>query len=190
MAYTNIISRTEAQALIPEVVSNEILSGLMNESAALTMFRRVTMATNQTRMPVLAALPTAYFVNGDTGLKQTTEVNWANKYLNIEELAAIVPVPEAVLADLNFDLWGATRPLLEQAIGRALDAAVFFGVNKPGSWPTAIASAVLGTVVSGTATAAEGGVAEDVNQLMAIVEGSGYDVNGFVTARTFRSRLR
>src|SRR3954447_3915940 len=123
MPYNNLVSRTSAQALIPEVVSNDILGGLANQSAALQMFRQVRMATNTTRMPVLAALPTAYFVNGDTGLKQSTEVNWSNKFLNVEELAAIIPIPEAVLDDTAFDVWGAIRPLIENAIGRALDAA-------------------------------------------------------------------
>jgi hypothetical protein len=77
------------------------------------------MATNQTRLPVLSALPTAYFVNGDTGLKQTTEVAWANKFLNVEELATIVPIPEAVLDDAGFDVWGNGHAAADQdAIAR------------------------------------------------------------------------
>jgi hypothetical protein len=41
VAYNNLISRTDAQALVPEVVSNARSSAnLANESAALTMFRR------------------------------------------------------------------------------------------------------------------------------------------------------
>jgi HK97 family phage major capsid protein len=138
MPYNNLVSRTSAQALIPEQVSNDILGGLSNDSAALQMFRQVRMATNQTRMPVLSALPTAYFVNGDTGLKQTTQVDWSNKFLNVEELATIVPIPEAVFDDANFDVWGNIRPLLQDAIARALDAAVIFGTNKPASWGGAL----------------------------------------------------
>jgi HK97 family phage major capsid protein len=191
--YTNVISRTDVQALIPETVSNEMLTNLADQSAALALMRRIPISTNQTRFPVLAALPTAYFVNGDTGLKQTTEVNWDNKYLNVEELAAIVPIPESVLDDTSFDVWGSVRPLLEQAIGRALDAAVFFGTNKPASWPDAIVPAAVAagnTAVRGTSTQAQGGIAQDINLLMGTVESDGFDVNGFVTARTFRSVLR
>ncbi|MEO6467494.1 MAG: phage major capsid protein [Acidimicrobiia bacterium] len=195
MAYSNIISRTDAQATIPEQVSSAMMANLMTESAALSMFTRVPVSTNQTRFPVLSALPTAYFVNGDTGLKQTTEVNWANKYLNIEELAAIVPIPEAVLDDTSFDVWGSVRPLLEQAIGRALDAAVFFGVNKPSSWPSDIVTAAAAaspanTYTRGTSTAAAGGIAQDLNLLFGKIETDGFSVNGIAARTSFKQIIR
>ena len=193
MAYDNIISRSDVQALIPEDVVDEVLEGAIEQSAALSLFRRVTMSTNQQRMPVLSAMPVAYFVSGDTGLKQTTEQAWANKYLNAEEIAAIVPIPEAVLDDTSFDVWGEIRPRLEEAVGRALDAAIFFGTNKPATWPSDIVTAAIAAAnayTRGTSTAAQGGIAEDINQLMGLVEADGYDVNGFATKRTFRSRLR
>jgi len=194
MPYNSIISRTDAAALIPDEVSTLMLTNLQNESAALSLFRRIPIARNQTRFPVLAALPTAYFVNGDTGLKQTTEVNWDNAYINVEELAAIVPIPEAVFDDAGFDMWGAIRPLLEQAIGRALDAAIFFGANKPASWPTDIVSAATaaGNVVArGTnSTGANGGIAADISDLFSTVEADGYDVNGVIANRSYRGLLR
>lgn len=193
MPYDNIISRTDAAALIPEDVSNEIITKVVEESASLSLFRHVRMSRKQTRMPVLAALPVAYFVNGDTGLKQTTEVNWANKYLEAEEIACIVPVPDAVLDDADFDIWGAAKPLIVEAVGRTLDAAVFFGTNKPGTWPThvvGIASGAGNTYARGTNNAAAGGIAEDLNQVMMLVEADGFDVNGMIAVRSMRGRLR
>jgi HK97 family phage major capsid protein len=170
-----------------------MLTGLTYQSAALALSRRTTISTSQTRMPVLAALPTAYFVNGDTGLKQTTEAAWANKFLNVEEIAAIVPIPENVLDDATFDIWGNVRPLLEQAAGRTLDAAVFFGVNKPASWPDDIATAAAAagnTVDRGTNLAATGGLAGDISDVMATVEADGYAVTGIVTQRSYLGRFR
>src|SRR4051794_1205108 len=122
MAYDNITSRTDAAALMPEQVSNKFLEGLQNESAVLSTFQNVPVGRAQVRFPVLSALPVAYWVTGDTGQKQTTEVNWENKYLNIEEIAVIVPVPDNVIDDSEQPIWSQVRPLCEQAAGRLLDA--------------------------------------------------------------------
>lgn len=193
MPFDNIISRTDVgPALIPEDVASGILGSLPEQSAALSLFRRVNMSAKQQRMPVKSALPTAYFLNGDTDLKQTTEVNWDNVFLNAEEIACIVPISEAVLDDVNFDLWADIKPDIEEAFGRVIDAAIFFGVNKPATWPASVVAGATaaGNVVARGATADAGGVAADLNAVMAAVEGDGYDVNGFVADRTFRSAIR
>lgn len=193
MPYNSVISRTDANALIPEDVSREIWKNMPVASAALTLFRQRRLSRNQQRVPVLSVLPTAYFVQGDTGLKQTTEQAWANKYFDVEEIACIVPIPEAVLDDADFDIWGEIRPNIEEAIGRVLDAAIFFGTNKPTSWPTAIVPAAVaaGNVVArGTSTVAEGGLAGDISLAFAKVEEDGYDVNGMIASRSYRGKLR
>lgn len=192
-AYDNVISRTDAAATIPEEVSNAMLKGITDESFVLNQFTRLNVPTNQTRFPVLAALPVAYWVNGDTGLKQTTEINWTNKYLNIEEIAVIVPIPEAVLDDSSFDVWGEVRPKLETAAARVLDATVLFGTNAPGTFPTnvvAAAAAAGNTYAIGTNNAAAGGIDEDVNQLISLVEQDGYDPDLIAASKVLRRRLR
>ncbi len=192
MAYNSIISRSDAAALIPEDVATDVIGHVVEQSVAANLFRRIPVAQSQTRIPIIAALPTAYWVNGDTGLKQTTEVNWANKYLNIEEVAAIVPIPEAVLDDASFDVWGEIRPLLEEAIGRVVDAAVFFGANAPASFPPNIsgAAAAAGNTVTEGSVAADGGFANDIDLVYETVEGDGYDVTAMIAARSTKSKLR
>lgn len=193
MPYDSLISRVDAQSRMPEEVSREWVRKATETSAALSLFRRIPVARAQTRFPVLSALPTAYFVTGDTGLKQTTEVSWANKFLNVEELAVIVPVPEAVLDDVDFDLWSEVEPLAVEAIGRAIDNAVFFGVNAPATWPTNVrAAAVAAANVEeyGTATAAQGLVYGDLDQLVSEIELDGFDVNGWAASLALKGALR
>jgi HK97 family phage major capsid protein len=144
-------------------------------------------------MPVLSALPYAYFVNGDTGLKQTTKVAWENKYLNVEEIATIVPIPEAVIDDADFDLWAQIRPLISEAVGRALDDAVFFGTNKPATWPSDIeagARAAGNVQTFGASSAGDGGIAEDYNELFGKVEEDGYEVDAAIARTNMRKAIR
>lgn len=187
------INRSDAAALIPEEVVSEIIKNLPQKSAALSLFRQVRMARGQARMPVLGALATAYWPGGDDGLKNTTKLQWGNKVLNAEEIAVIVPIPDAVVDDADFDMWGEIRPALEEAIGVALDLAVFFGIQKPSSWPTAIAPAAVAignTVELGTASQVNGGIATDFSNLYGKVEADGFGVNGVVADLTLKGLLR
>lgn len=202
MPYNSIISRSDVAALIPEDVSADLLNYVAERSAVMQVSRRLAnMSTAQRRMPVLNALATAYFVAGDTGLKQTSEVSWANKYIDAEELAVIVPIPEAVLDDTSYDVWGEVRPAIEEALAVAIDQAVLYGTNIPATWTNNLGSA---GIVSG-ATAA--GHLASINAyadlyesifgespagpgLFGLVEQDGFAVNGNIAALTMRAKLR
>jgi len=195
-AYNNIMSRNDISGLIPEEVSNAMLTNMRDKaegSAALKLFTRVPVGRAQVRFPVLSALPVAYWVAGETGLKQATEVNWANKFLNIEEIAVIVPIPEASLDDSAVPIWEQVQPLCEEAAARQFDATVFFGDNAPGSFPQSVVAAAIaaGNVVTrGTAATASGGVVEDHSKLLALLEADGFDPTGGLAARTLRGAFR
>lgn len=190
--YSNAIDRTGAAVLIPEQVSREIIQEVPRQSLFLRMANRMpNMTSKQTKIPVMASAPTAYFVNGDTGLKQTTDMTWSNVYITAEELAVIVPISEAVLDDADYDIWGEVRPRLVEALGKAIDEAVFFGVNKPESWPTAIVpGAIAATNYSGITTA---GLYQNIfgeNGVIAKLEEQGMTADSFVGAMALRAKLR
>jgi HK97 family phage major capsid protein len=191
--FNNLTSRTDVEALIPEEVSRRMLGKATEDSATLQLFRRIPVSRNQIRFPILSALPVAYWVTGDTGLKQTTEMAWDNKFLNIEEIATIMPVPENVAADVEINVWDNAEPYIVEAFYRALDSAVFFGTNAPASFPTNVLAAIVAagnTVTEATATAAQGGYFGDIDNLISTVEEDGFDVSGFVASRAVRRKLR
>src|SRR5206468_2536185 len=118
-----------------------------------------------------------------------------NKFLNVEELAAIVPIAESVLDDAAFDIWGATMPLLTDAVARVLDAAVIFGTNKPASWGGAIVTdATTATNVVnrsvGTPRADKAGLAGYFSDALGMVEADGFAANAIIANVSYRGMLR
>jgi len=189
-----LITRDNAAALIPEDAAREIIKTVPEMSAVMQLARRLpNMSRNQRRMPVMSALATAAFVSGDTGQKTTSNVEWTNKYLNAEELAVIVPIPEAVLDDVDYDIWGEVQPSIAEAIGQAFDAAVLLGTNAPTSWPDDIVTAATAAGNTVTLGAAGGDLYDDImgeNGTIAQVEADGFMVNGHLGDLTMRAKLR
>lgn len=191
--YDRRIDRSDANALIPEDVSREIIQGVPQFSAVMSLATKApNMPRNQRRVPVLSTLPTAYFVNGDIGLKQTTEQAWGNKFFDAEELAVIIPIPEAVLDDADYDIWGEIKPRIMEAMGLAFDQAVLFGTNAPASWPKDLLQAATdaGNVVTfGTgADLYDDLLGED--GVISLVEQDGYMATGHVASMTMRGKYR
>lgn len=188
-----IIDRTSANALISEEVSKEIYQGVVENSSAFQLMTRLpNMSKKQFRLPVLASLPSAYFVDGDTGTKQTSAMSWANKYITAEELAVIIPIPEAVLDDADYDIWGEVKPKIEEAFGVKIDRVIYTGDDKPASFPDSIfagATNAGNAVELGTGT----DIYEDImgeDGVIAKVEEDGYVVTGNVADLSMRSKLR
>ena len=189
----NIIDRTGAESLIPTQEANEIIQGAITQSAVLSRGRRLAnMTSRQLKMPVLDMLPIAYFVNSDTGQKQTTKQEWDKKFITAEEIAVIVPIPEAVLDDSEYDIWAEVRPRITEAFGKVIDSAILFGVNKPSTWREDVVATATkaGTVV--TIGAGDNLYDKIMSEdgVIAKVEDCGYFVNGHMADISMRARLR
>lgn len=189
----SIIDRSGAESLIPEERAREIIQGVVTQSAVLSRGRRLPNMSSRTyKMPVLDMLPLAYFVNGDTGQKKTTKMAWDKKFIVAEEIAVIVPIPEAVLDDSDYDIWGEVRPRVEEAFGKVIDSAVLFNVNKPDSWRDGLVTSATsaGSVV--TLTSADNLYDKIMGEegVIAKVEDSGYFVTGHMADISMRAKLR
>lgn len=196
----NIIDRASLSGLIPEPVAREIMQGAVAESAVLRMARRLPNMTSKTQaINVLDSLPTAYWVNAEPvdgtaatqdTFKQTTKMAWSNKKIYAEEIAVIIPIPEAVLADSNYDIWGEAKPRLNESFGKLIDTAILFGVNKPATWREGLLSSII---TAGNSVVATDDIFADimgVDGLIAKVEEDGFIPNGTMAAVQMRARLR
>lgn len=189
----NITNRADAEALIREQIVSTIFQDAPKQSVFMGMARKLpNMTSNQTRIRVLDFLPTAYWVDGDTGMKQTTRQAWDNVYLTAGELAVIVPIPEAVFDDAEMDIMGEITPRVNEAIGQKVDAAIIFGDNRPKEWQADIIT--LARQAGNNVAPASGKDYYDLTLgeagVFAKVEDDGYAVTGAIAPMTFKSKLR
>lgn len=186
-----MITRQNAEALIDQQVANEIIEGVVKDSAALRMFRRLpNMSSGRTKLRVLDSLPLVYWVDADTdnGRKKLTKMAWENKYITAEELAVIVPIKEDVLDDASFDIWADVKPRLVEAIGKTIDKAVFTGESKPKNFRADILSSIINagaTITQGSST-----LYSAINDAMVKVETSGYNVTGVLGGVDLKGQFR
>jgi len=208
-----MIAKNDAEALFKEDVAQEIFKHVAENSVVLSLGRRLAnMTAGQRRLPIMSALPMAYWVDGvpgdpadkspsgqnTLGFKQTTTAEWKNKYIHAEEIAVIVPIPVSVAEDSSYDIFGEIKPYIGEAFGAVIDAAVLHGTNAPSNFPTDIVAAAKAAGNS-LELADIGDLYDDIMGyddststpgLISHVELDGYMPTGFVAGVSMRGRLR
>lgn len=190
---SGFINRESAEALIREQISDSIFQDTPKQSIFMTLAKRLpNMTSNQTRIPVLDMLPMAYWVNGENDYKQTSKQAWENVYLNTAELAVIVPIPEAVVNDSDFDIVGEVAPRVMEAIGKCIDEAAIFGINKPVNWPMDIVTAARNSqnVINPYGTLDFYDLIMGEEGVLSFVEQDGYMSTAAIGSLGIRSKLR
>ncbi len=196
------ITRADALALISEQDMGELWQDAAKQSLALQTFRKVRMTKQQAKVRVLDALPAApgggAWIDGDTGRKPTLDMGWANKFLQAEEIAGIVPIPENVLDDADMDIWGEVRPRIAEYVGYHLDLAVFLGINAPSSFGDSLyeGAVAAGNVLDlsdylGLGTQAQGyDIGGAFSEVIGLVEDDGFSANTIWTKRSVKRRMQ
>jgi hypothetical protein len=141
MAYNTFMNRAGAAAELPQQLAEDLITGTVRESAALQMGRKIITSTRDSRIPVLSALPQAYWLSpSDSGLGQTTAPVISNQVMIVEEVMALAVIPNTIIEDSEFPIWAELQPLLVQSLAKAVDQAVLFGNNAPGTFSASVAA--------------------------------------------------
>lgn len=172
---------------IPDQQIAEIIKAAPEKSVVLARARRARLSTKIAKQNVMATLPEAYWVNGDTGLKQTTGASWSQVTITAEELAVLCPIPNALIDDSSIPIWAEVKPLLAEAIGIKVDLACMYGVDKPASFPTAI---LPGAVAAGNVVLPGVDLMANIGSMAQAIVQDGFVPDGFVSPAGYDWSLR
>jgi HK97 family phage major capsid protein len=132
------VTRTYPDRFIPQQVVSEIITGLSQVSVVRALAREIPLTTRVGRMTVPAEPAKAYWVKAaqagdpnDLGLKQLTTFGLQDLDFVVEEIAALVAIPNAYVDDSQINLWNYARTELTNAFARKLDLAFLFNIDRP-----------------------------------------------------------
>lgn len=205
MGFTDKLDRSgtsQTARQIPETVASGVLADVFEGSACLRLGNTFRMPAYSHRIPVLKAFADAFWIQGnsqsvkDNAKKETTTVTWDNVYITPDELAVLLPVPDAWMEDSNI-AWGELRREISRAFAKKIDQAILFGDGTPpagfsgpvgglvGGANTAGNFTTIGTTVSGSYN----DIGLDLANVAEDLAKDGFDPNGWAARKGFRWRL-
>lgn len=203
MGFSDIITATGTDPLIPTEQSAEIIKSTREKSLAMSLGRRLPNLSRGSRtLKVEDTLASVYMVNGPSGsdaagLKQTSDTSWRDVVLTAEELAVVVVIGQNQLDDAMVPIWPEVKDQIAAKMAKAIDEASFVGtvggVAVWTSWPTG--GIRTHATNAGNNVAFPTGVDLYADLLGAsgafsLVEADGFEVNGVVGAISMKSQLR
>ena len=203
MGYSDFITATATDPLIPTEHSLDIIKAAKEKSLAMSLGKRLpNLAGSSRTLKVEDTLASVYMVNGPSGvnppgLKQTSDTSWRDVVLTAEELAVVVVVGQNQLDDSKVPIWEEVKDQIAAKMAKAIDEASFVGtVDGVAVWPSWPTGGIRTHAVNaGNTVAFPTGVDlyADVlgaSGIYSLVEADGYQIDGVVGAISMKSQLR
>lgn len=174
------------EGFVPKPIAQDIIVAVTRGSSVLRLSKVQPMESDNKKFPVMVSGPGAYWV-GESERIKTDKAKWIFPELVAKKIAVIVPVTKEKLRDSTIAVFEAIRPYIAEAFYKEIDAACIFGTNSPFAKSLyGVAHGAGREVQLGTNTRLD----EDVADVMALVEASGFDVDGFAASIGFKNSLR
>jgi hypothetical protein len=180
----NNASWANANLVLPRGVAQDFIGRIEQQSIAMQLGRTMRMSAATESIPVIAFRPTAKFVSPMYGgRKPVTEIRWTAKEIVPEEVACVLPVPNAWMQDANFDVEGQVEREMANAVAWTLDQAMIFGIDRPASYP-------VGGVLGFADTVNGRDALDAIDQGMEVLEKQGVSPDGIGSGAAIGSGLR
>ena len=183
-----MILKNNLTGLCPAEVATEIVADTVQKSVVMNMAKAVEMKQAEKIFPVFLEKPGAYFV-GEGERIVTGSATFANVKLVAKKLAIIVPLSKEALNDSVIDVMTEVKGAIAEAFATTFDREALFGRNEVYENSVFGAADETGNIFVRGSVAGQD-LADDISDTMALVEASGYDVNGFITIRKIKNALR
>lgn len=177
--------KDELAGFVPTELAADIMSEVARGSSVLRLSKVEPMESDKKKFSVMADGPGAYWVGEGERIK-TSGAEWIFPEMEAKKLAVIIPVTKEKLDDATIDVFEELKPSIAEAFYKSIDAACLFGTGSPFAKNIFKSATDAGNlVVDETST-----LDLDVSDLMAGVEDSGVEVNGFAAHFGIKNRLR
>lgn len=186
MALNEGYLKDELEGSVPEEIAKEIIKDVARGSVILRLAKTVEMAGEKKKVPVMTDGVGAYWVGEGQRIK-TSKPTWIFPELVAKKLAVIIPTTKEKFEDSIFDVFAELKEPIAEAFYAAIDAAALFGTDSP--FTTNIVQSATNSenlIVRGT----NGSLDLDMSDVMALVEESSTDVNGFAAHYGIKNDLR
>lgn len=164
---------------LPTEMSNEIFQKLQEDSAVMSLARKIDLPGLGATIPVITSDPEAAWV-AETGEKPVARPGLTTKTMGAYTLAVIVPFSNQFRNNVPA-LYNAIVERLPKALAKKFDSTVFGGTAAPGSHFDTLASCTAQSLGTDTYAAL---VAADAD----IADHDGI-TDGFVVSPKFRAKL-
>ncbi len=182
----NLFLKDNLTGFVPVEQATEIMKDVARGSSILRLSKVESMESDTKKIPVMTDGPGAYWV-GESERIQTSVATWIFPEMTAKKLAVIIPVTKEKLNDTTINVFAELRPAIAEAFYTAIDAACLFGTNSP------FAKSIFDVIDDAGNTVEVGTNAKldlDISDVMALIEGAGFDVNGFAAHYGIKNSLR